>query len=227
MAVAARRENRREILASYYQVPASSIAKLARVPHEQRKELCRPHGINPYIFRTMVDYTRYPEARRIHRKLKIFREPVEKFSVLDFGCLVADYGLYFSRLGARVAIYDKKDEAIQFARFRFAKEKRRVRAFPFPSDFNKMVKGRSLVIFGEVLEHVDNPLEILQSCVAQSVKYIFTSRYPFGDARYFALSGHSQAARAQQTACIKLLMGNYTHWILHDRAVLWQHQAEK
>ena len=216
------RENLARILAAYYKVPTSLITVLARVPSDQRKELCRRYGIDPYIFRTMMDYTRYPEARRIHRKLRQLREPFEKLSILDYGCLVADYGLYFSRLGARVALYDKKKVATKFARYRFAQEKRRPKVFPFPSDFAAMIKGRNFVIFGEVLEHLDNPLEILQECVAQSVPYIFTSCYPFGNNHYFAMDGHSRSAQAQQTACIKLLKPKYASWILHKKEVLWQ-----
>jgi hypothetical protein len=224
---ATKRENRRALLASYYKVPQKLIVQLALLPPEQRKAFCLPHGINPYIVRTMVDYNRYGEARRIHRLLKVLGEPVEKLSVLDFGCLVSDYGLYFARLGARVAIYDKKEEVIKFAQFRYAREKLRVKTFPYPTDFDAMTRGRSLAIFGEVLEHVHNPLEILQACVKRSVKYIFTSRYPFGDAKYFALSGHSPSARAQQPACIKLLSTHYDGWILHDRALLWQRKPRQ
>ena len=174
-----------------------------------------------------MDYNRYGDARKIHRQLKALGEPVEKLSILDFGCMVSDYGLYFARLGARVALYDKKAEVIKFAQFRFAREKLRVQSFPYPTDFAVMVRGRRLAIFGEVLEHVNNPLEILQACVTESVKYIFTSRYPFGDAKYFALSGHSKAAQAQQPACIQLLSTHYDGWILHDRALLWQRKEAR
>jgi hypothetical protein len=223
----ARPENREEVLAAYYKVPVSVIAELALVPPEKRKELCKRHGINPQIFRTMVDYNRYGEASLIHEQMKRLGEPVAKLSVLDFGCLVADYGLYFARLGAKVAIYDRIQSATTFARFRFATEKKRVRVFPFPTDYAKLFKGRRLVIFGEVLEHMESPLEALQACAAQAVPYIFTSCYPFGSDKYFAMSGHLQSAQAQQPACIELLAANYVHWHLEKKAVLWQRRKGK
>jgi len=214
-------ENRREVLAAYYKVPVAFIAELAAVAPEEGKGLCKADRHPPQIFRPMVDYHRFREAGHIHRQLGVLREPIKELSVLDFGCLVSDYGLYFARLGAKVAIYDKRESALKFARYRFAAEKLRVKSFPITSAYKPMAKGRDLVIFGEVLEHMDNPVEVLQACVAQAVQYIFTSHYPFGDDQYFALSGHSRTAQAQQAACIKLLDNNYTGWILHDRAVLW------
>jgi hypothetical protein len=220
-------ESRRELLATYYKVPAALIAELAVIKPEKRKDQCKEHGITPQIFRTMMDYNRYREAGRIHRQLVVLDEPIKNLSVLDFGCLVSDYGMYFARLGAKVAIYDKRESALKFARFRFAAEKLGVKSFPITTAYKPMAKGRDLVIFGEVLEHMDNPLEVLQACVAHKVKYIFTSHYPFGDDKYFALSGHSRIAEAQQPACIKLLDDNYTGWILHDRAMLWQRKKGK
>lgn len=222
MAAVAKFENRTKILATYYKVPESLILALAEIPADLRKEKCREQGIDPYIFRTMMDYSRYPQAFRIHQKLLELRVPAKNFSVLDYGCLVADYGMYFARLGVRVALYDKRTVATDFARFRFAREKLKARVFPFPTDFSKMVKGRRLVIFGEVLEHLENPLGILQECVDQAVPFIYSSCYPFGDKHYFAMPGHSRSAEAQQADCIKLLKPHYASWILHKREVLWQ-----
>jgi hypothetical protein len=49
--------------------------------------------------------------------------------------------------------------------------------------FKDMVLGDStkinIAIFGEVLEHLDNPLEVITNFVNNKTKYIFTSSYPF------------------------------------------------
>jgi hypothetical protein len=176
--------------------------------------------VNQYIFRTMIDYTRYPQARRLRELLVSNGQQIAGLRVLDFGCLVADYGMHLAREGAHVAIYDRKEET-EFAAFRFQREKLPVEVLAFPRLHSSLMAGRDLVVFGEVLEHVFTPLEILQACVDASVKYIFTSCYPFGNEDYFNLPGHRKAAQEQQPACLELLRANYREIAGHQNERLW------
>jgi len=215
------REDRFKTLASFYKADELLIHRLALLAHDHRKARCQEAGFDPHIFRTMIDYTRFREAEMVHEKLSSLRETIASLAVLDFGCLVADYGLYFARLGAPVAIYDTA-EATEFALFRLAREGLQARRFTIPTDYATLLHGINMAIFGEVLEHLDSPLDVLQSCVSQNVKYIFTSCYPYGDDSYFEKNGHSASAQAQQPACIDLLTQLFTRWPLKNKAVLWQ-----
>jgi len=213
-------ESRLGVLSDYYQIDRSILADLAKIPHQKRKLLCAEMGVHPHIFRTMMDYTRYPDAIRLREMLLSLGVNIAGLNLLDFGCLASDYGIFFARLGSLVTIYDFKEE-IAFAAFRIQREDLVVRVVCAPCNNLTLMAGKSLVIFGEVLEHIDNPLEILQACVASSVTYIFTSCYPFGDDAYFSLSGHSKAAQALQPECLMLLRRHYQEIRAFDKAVLW------
>jgi hypothetical protein len=218
-------EDRLGLVADYYQVSQSLLSTLRELPHVHRKEPCQKQGINPHIFRALLDYDRYPQAQFIHKTLKGRNESMDGLSVLDFGCHVSDYGIYFSRLGAKVGIYDAT-EAVKFAAYRFGREGLGVEKFTMPYEYRRMMTNRTLVIFGEVLEHMASPLGALKTAVACSVKYIFTSHYPYGDDSYFALSGHRKSAQDQQAACRELLEANYQGKRMPESAFLWQKKTD-
>ena len=97
-------------------------------------------------------------------ELKKLKMKIEQLQILDFGCLISDYGIYFARLGAKVMIYDK-NSATNFAEFRFKKERLSVKTTNIPYDYLSLTNGKDLVIFGEVLEHLDNPLLAIEACL--------------------------------------------------------------
>jgi hypothetical protein len=175
--------------------------------------------------RTMADYDRYGQAWDLFTLLEKYDEDVAKLSVLDFGCLVSDYGMFFARRGARVSLYDTA-EAIDFATFRFRQESLPVLAHALPTDGSVIMNGVDLVIFGEVLEHIENPLIQIQDCIDAGVKYIFTSCYPFGDEEYFQLSGHLKSAQELQPDCIRLLSTHYDANPSRDKTILWRRRAQ-
>lgn len=213
-------EDRLGIMASFYGVPMETIVALAAMAQSDRKPICARLGINPYVVRTMADYDRYIEAEEIHKLLVSRTEPIDRLSVLDFGCLVSDHGIYFARLGADVSIYDTK-EAVDFAEFRYVEEGLCVKSHQIPTDGKELMRGVDLAIFGEVLEHMEDPLIPIRDCIDMSVKYIFTSCYPFGDAEYFKLSGHLKSAQDLQPDCIRLLSHNYDAIPSINKTVLW------
>ncbi len=86
--------------------------------------------------------------------------------ILDYGCGVADAGLLFARLGARVTLCDLDDRKLAFAAWRF-----RCRGLPLEvmpvADTEvppEVTPGRyDLIIASEVFEHVRNPLLTLRA----------------------------------------------------------------
>jgi hypothetical protein len=177
----------------------------------------------------MLVYTRYPEAKLIAHALQDLKVDIKRLKLLDFGCGVSDYGIFFARLGAEVIVYDNK-VMTDFVAFRFAKERLSVEIINKPADHASLTYNKDLVIFGEILEHLLNPLLPLEACVQNSAKFIFTSRYPFGDTVYFSLSAHKESAYLLQPACLKLLRGKYTEKVLAEKRLfgkkcLWIRKA--
>ena len=216
-------ENRMLVLAEYYNKPGYEgfSGKLMLSPDEgQRKILAKQYGINHDILRAMLDYTRYPEANAVAMELKKLKMKIKQLQILDFGCLISDYGIYFARLGAKVMIYDKKS-ATNFAEFRFKKERLSVKTTNIPYDYLSLTNGKDLVIFGEVFEHLNNPLLAIEACLQNSVKFVFTSCYPFGDSEYLSSYGHKKSAAVLQPVCRKLLRQNYIEKILFKTRRLW------
>jgi hypothetical protein len=171
-----------------------------------------------WVRHPFVKYTRYPRALDIIGTLE--SELGSAFEVFDYGCGVGDYGMAFGRMGCSVVFYDFK-EPTDFVSFRIEHENRRIDARivsrgPYRGehkDLDLLGARPSLAIFGEVLEHVTNPLEILQKFHAAGTKYIFTSSVPYRSDSptddYWQERGHLDEARLQQPAMRELLETKY------------------
>lgn len=175
----------------------------------------------PSLERSFLVYDRYDEAGRILKKLKDLGVFKDGLRVLDFGCGVSDYGIFFARLGATVSIFDSSEAAIKFASWRFEQEK-----LPFSLDLSGEF---DLVIFGEVLEHLDSPLSSLEMF---NTKFIFTSSYPYRsndpNNEYWKRSDHSDSARKKQPECRKFLEENFDRFIIDSgtgQASLWRKKS--
>ena len=216
-------ENRLQVLADYYRTSTDFIAQVQNFSPDKdtRRDNAKAHGINPHILRTMLDYTHYPEAEMLLEALATVGVGPKELRVLDFGCLVADYGITFARRKARVTIYDYQ-EPTDFAKFRFAREHLPVEVLHVPDDYPRALTNKDLVIFGEVLEHLENPLQVLQECAERKIPYIFTSKYPYGDNTYFKYPGHTIAAQQQQPESLRALRASYQEIELRKFARLWK-----
>lgn len=212
------------VVADYYGLSAAELQGLARLDQSERNPLCRRMSVCPYVIRTMLDYDRYPQANDLYEILRRFGEDFARISVLDFGCLVADYAIFFARLGASVSIYDDA-EAVKFAAYRLEREGLKFEAYTIPTVGRRLMSGKDVVVFGEVLEHIENPLLHLEDCIRERVRYIFTTCYPFGDDDYFRLSGHLASAQERQSDFIRLAMKHYDIYPLRDKTVLWKRRA--
>ena len=152
-----------------------------------------------HLQRMLFAYTRYPEAESALNHL-----PHTGGHVLDFGCGVGDYGVSFARRSWTVSFCDVP-EILEFVRFRCRHEAINAEFIESPSEF----EGFDAVVFGEVLEHLTNPLELLTDCV-QHVRWIVTSSYPLShaDEYWTRYPDHTDEARHQQPDCLKLLQSH-------------------
>ena len=153
-----------------------------------------------HLQRMLFAYTRYPEAESVLAHL-----PPDGGRVLDFGCGVGDYGVSFARRGWDVAFCDVPG-ILDFVEFRCQHEDITGEFVPAPDNRTVEFPGFDVSVFGEVLEHLTNPLELLTACV-QHVRWIITSSYPLphSDEYWTRYPDHTDEARQQQTTCLNLL----------------------
>ena len=207
------------LFSAYYNISQEEIEALIKLPKSERTQACAEKGVNRFVLRTLFDYNRYPECYLLHNFLSP-RFELKNKNLLDFGCLVSDYGFYFGMLDMKVTICDI-EEHVDFAAFRLSKANINSVKFYAPSDYMEVTKDQDIAIFGEVLEHLTDPYLLLESCVRNKVKYVFTTMYPFGSEDYLNLFGHSKEAKEQAPACIDLLRNNFHEINLMDRRIVW------
>jgi SAM-dependent methyltransferase len=169
--------------------------------------------------RMFLDYNRYNEASLIFDELRKRDVKMKGLRVLDYGCGVADYSLYFRRLGSVACIYDIDDAALEFVKHRFEKE-----GFN-PPIIDGIMSNHDLIIFGEVLDHLPDPFGAVNEAIHGQVEYIFTSSYPFrsddpNDA-HWQHDHHADYAREQQPHIRKMLIRHYNREILTGEGSLW------
>lgn len=217
-------QHRINLLTQYYRMDQKEIEELIQLPKEQRMDACAAKGVNRFILRTLFDYNRYAECSMLQNFLADRFEFKDK-NLLDFGCLISDYGFYFGMLGMKISLCDL-EEHVNFARFRLSRANIDSVNFYAPADYNEVTKGQDVAIFGEVLEHLTDPYQLLESCVTNNVKYIFTTMYPYGNEGYFNLPGHTKEAEEQAPKCIDLLRKHYQGVCLIKRRIVWINKLE-
>ena len=142
---------------------------------EDREQVYKDYGEeNRYIEKTMLAYTRYNECKELLNAMQKHNIDITRLSVLDFGSLVSDYSVLFSKLGCRVSVYDF-EPFIKFVKYRFRHLKIPCKYYVAPMPFYQLFMGKKLVIFSEVLEHLRNPIQVLKWVDICQVKYIFTT----------------------------------------------------
>jgi hypothetical protein len=212
------------LFSEYYNISREDIEALINLPKSQRAEACSEKGVNRFILRTLFDYNRYAECYLLHHFLSQRFEFKNK-NLLDFGCLVSDYGFYFGMLNMHVTLCDL-EEHVDFAGFRLSRANINNVKYYAPADYMELTKDQDLAIFSEVLEHLTDPYLLLESCVRNNVKYIFTSMYPYGDEQYFNLPGHTKEAKEQAPRCIEMLRKSYQEITLMKRRTVWVKMKE-
>ena len=194
------------------------IKNLTDTYEERQKAFEKYTGpVNRNTKRMMLDYNRYHEAHQIYDRITRNGEDVTGMNVLDFGCGVADYGIYFGRDNAMVSLIDIDEETLAFAKWRFAEEDIDL--------YNPEKRKFDLVIFGECLDHLDHPLDTIKKYVDEGTKYIFTSSYPYRsdspDEGHWQHDHHPKTALEEQPAIRTILEENYDKVNFGGQKNLW------
>lgn len=179
------------------------------------------HKIVRHMF---TQYNRYHEADYI---LKWFINNNVKldFPILDFGSGTGDYGIYLLRAGAsKVDMYDFP-RSTQLIKYRLKIEDIKGGKAIDADKIKPKFKNYDFIIFGEVLEHLSDPFELLEKVVNNGTKYIFTSSYPYRsddpDDPYWDNHDHDEKARLQMVPCRKILEDNYDYTKFEGELRLW------
>lgn len=196
---------------------------------ENRKEIYNKYvekfGSPPsFVKRIIVEYDRYHEADLVINALKKSGVDFEHLKVLDFGCGAGDYGISFARLGAKVYFYDD-ESMLNIIKIRLGFE-------PIVHvqllNYNDAVECPKvdMVIFGEVLEHLNSPLNTLKQFIENDkCKYIMTSSYPYRSDNpkdpYWNHGGHTKEAFNEQPKCREILEKNYKKYRLDGQLNIW------
>lgn len=203
-------ENRREIFRTLFdldQITADTIFGYGQEKHKlyDRCMYARQFGVECSAMRLLIDYDRYAEA---HVLIEFLEGKVNfgKFSVLDYGSGAGDYGVCFGILGSKVTFLDLPEMIVV--------PKLRCKLLGIGAQYLEPpcpIPSFDLVIFSEVLEHLEDPLAVLTECRDRGVKYLWTTAYPYVpvESEYFAKSGHTPQAHEQVVTCQKFLADNY------------------
>lgn len=171
-----------------------------------------------YLRRQILEYNRYYEADKLLEAVQHdWGKDFSHFSAVDYGCGVGDYGITFARAGAFPVFIDFPVEC-EFVKFRIEQEDKQLGFLTLPvtehGEIYKVPEGAcNLVIFGEILEHLDEPAKVLREYANAKTNYIFTSSYPYRsddpNDSYWKKGGHSSKAREQMPACREILEKEY------------------
>lgn len=196
---------------------------------EDREQLWKDYtGPKPlYLAHPWLHYNRYHEANLIVNQLKTWNQDISKLCVLDYGSGVGDYGFTLGREGAEICFYDKPEQ-IEFVAYRLRKEEKKFKvSLVEANDLWEFPPTIDMVIFGEVLEHLDNPLKVIKDFVNRKTKYIFTSSYPYRsddpNDSYWHHRGHTEhkGICEMQKPCRELLENNYEYIKYEGQMRLW------
>ncbi len=123
--------------------------------------------------RYMLAYTRFDPASKILKHINSLYFPWQRknMRVLDYGCGVSDYGLAFASFGYQITIADIKGGNLEFSKSRYASRKISLNVIPISEDKLYPAFGKQdIIVTGEVLEHVRDPLRVLKNMHASLPK---------------------------------------------------------
>lgn|GEM_PF-2571712 len=136
-----------------------------------------------YLAVLMLHYTRYDRAYRLIKFYDFIRNKGRKSStkILDYGCGAADFGVVCALEGHNVTLCDIKGGNLEFARWRFEKRNLKYNTIEITEDNIYPDFGEfQLIIAGEVLEHLRNPLTAVENIYKSlgADGYLWLSDYP-------------------------------------------------
>jgi SAM-dependent methyltransferase len=195
---------------------------------EDRQKIWDSYTGDPHenVQRMFLAYNRYYEADLIAQWLKTNEPEFSELTVLDYGCGVGDYGVYLIRQGVKSADFYDFPRAVNFVAHRLKQEALDNGTIINADASSVRMSKYDLVIFGEVLEHLDDPLTVIKSATDAGAKYIFTSSYPYrsddASESYWRHHDHSDKARLMQPSCRALLEALYEENCFTGGLKLWK-----
>jgi len=192
------------------------------------QDYLRKFNVNPDLVWSWLLYDRYYEANILRRYL--LKKGITKFHGLDYGCGVGDYGVYLLKHFDCSMDFHDFDYMLDFVKFRLKDQTFNAKyIIAVPSalkdklgDYTDIEK-HDLVIFGEVLEHLKNPDEVLEECLDNKVRFVLTTSYPYReDLDHFKKGGHLMEAGKLQPVCRKLLENNYNFYNPEGGLRIWE-----
>jgi len=186
-------EDRKNELSEFYRVSSEEIDAIHRGPkrHEAFSDVDSDASLfTAYQERTMVatishmlSYTRFDDALCLMKTTdRAYRgRPRNEVRVLDYGCSIADYSLIFAASGYSIILCDIEDGNLELGKWRFARRGLPFEAIPVNLDnLYPKFEDIDVVIAGEVLEHVRDPLTATRN-IFEGLReggFLWVSRYP-------------------------------------------------
>lgn len=161
-----------------------------------------------YTARMQLAYSRFPVASRLAQYFNSRFLPARRSAirVLDYGCGVGDYGLSLAVFGYPVTLCDIAGGNLEFARWRFDQRGLAHQVIAVSeSSLYPPLGAHEVILAGEVLEHVRQPLTVLERC-HESLPVgglLWLSGYP-EHAREVG-GDHLREAAEQRDACLGFL----------------------
>lgn len=186
------------------------------------------HKVVKHMF---LAYERYHEASLIRNNLL---GELAQLRILDYGCGVGDYGILLLREGTKQVDFYDFPRALKLVEYRLSlptswgSDSTTQDSLLINPDIGQKPNflDYDLIIFGEVLEHLENPKHILKNVALANVNYIFTSSYPYRsedpDDPYWSNHDHGDEARLQIPDCKKILESNYSFVKFDGELRLWR-----
>lgn len=208
-------------LATYFELSAEAVGELKAIGRERLKSHFTEVSTDTRLFsayrearldycaRMMLGYTRLEKAKALLKILNAYYPPHQRPSirVLDYGCGVADYGLAFALFGYAVTLCDIEGGNLDFAAWRFGQRNLPCSLLPVSeSNPNPDLEQHHIILAGELLEHLRNPLQAVQNGLKALPPggFFWTSGYPFVEKEVGG--DHLPEAAEQRQAVLDLLL---------------------
>ena len=205
--------------------PTEELKELALNKNLSDEELAQSYTRNPErkAISHMMRYTRYDKSIELvyFFNKKYNKKQRRQIKVLDYGCSVADYGLSFGVYGYNVTLSDIEGGVIEFAKWRFKIRSIECETIPVKhDDLYPKFPVHDIIIAGEVLEHIRNPLITVRNFheALPAGGYLWVSAYPYKEKKVGG--GHLQEAADARLDVLKYMDGNFNRIDSHEGYLL-------
>lgn len=170
------------------------------------------NSTSEYVKNLMIGYNRLDSAYQLLRYFdcRFSQKKKKTLNVLDYGCAVADYGLSFALEEYNVTLCDIKGGNLDFACFRFDRRNLTYSIAGVTEDnFYPDFSNFNIIIAGEILEHLPNPLLASQKIYKALPEggYLWLSDYPFIEKEL--VGDHLPEAAQQRIEVLKFIETNF------------------